>query len=70
MYDLIKYGLIKWFQNNDRKANPGKSHILRSNKKSKNVTIINVALNSIVEDKLLAITLDSEFKGIWHYKHL
>ena len=44
------------------KANPGKSHILLSNKKTKKVTINNVALTSSIEEKLLGITLDYKLK--------
>ena len=44
------------------KANPGKSHILRSNKKTEKVNINDVVLTSNVEEKLLGITLDSELK--------
>ena len=38
------------------KSNPGKSHILLSNKKIEKVTINDVLLTSIVEEKLLGIT--------------
>ena len=44
------------------KPNPGKSHILLSNKKTEKVKINNVVLTSNVEEKLLGITLDSELK--------
>ena len=44
------------------KANPGKSHILQSNKKTEKVNINDVVLTSNVEEKLLGITLDSELK--------
>ena len=44
------------------KANPGKSHILLSNKKTENVKISDVVLTSSVDEKLLGITLDSELK--------
>ena len=44
------------------KANPGKSHILLSNKKTEKVTINVVVLTSSVEEKLLGVTLDSELK--------
>ena len=44
------------------KANPGKSHILLSNKKTEKVKINDVVLTSSVEEKLLGITLDSELK--------
>ena len=45
------------------KANPGKSHILLSNKKTEKVKKINdVVLTSSVEERLVGITLDSEFK--------
>ena len=44
------------------KANPGKSHILLSNKKTEKVAINDAVLNSSVEEKLLGITLDSELK--------
>ena len=54
--------MFKWFENNRMKANPGKSHILLSNKKAGKVAIDCVVLTSSVEEKLLAITLDSELK--------
>ena len=44
------------------KANPGKSHILLSNKNTEKATINDVVLTSSVEAKLLGITLDSELK--------
>ena len=44
------------------KPNPGKSHIMLSNKKTEKVKINDVVLNSSVEEKLLGITLDSELK--------
>ena len=50
------------FKNNHMKANPGKSHILLSTKKTEKVKINDVALTSSVEEKLLGITLDSELK--------
>ena len=54
--------LLKWFENNHMKANPGKSHILLSNKKTEKVKIDDAVLTSSVEEKLLGITLDSELK--------
>ena len=44
------------------KFNPGKSHILPSNKKTEKVKINDVVLTSCVEEKLLGITLDSKLK--------
>ena len=44
------------------KANPGKSHILLSNKKTEKVTIKDVVLTSNIEEKLPGINLDSELK--------
>ena len=44
------------------KANPGRSDILLSNKKTEKVTINDVVLTSSAEEKLLGITLDSELK--------
>ena len=44
------------------KANPGKPHILLSNKKTEKVKINHVALTSSVEEKLLGITINSELK--------
>ena len=43
------------------KANPGKSRILLSNKKTEKVKINDGVVNSTVEEKLLSITLDSQF---------
>ena len=54
--------LFKWFENSHMEANPGKSHILLSNKKTEMEKIYNVVLTSSVEEKLLGITLDSELK--------
>ena len=56
------FRLIKWFENDHMKANPGKSHILLSNKKTEKVTINDSVLTSSVEDKLLGITIDYELK--------
>ena len=58
----LAFRLFKWFENNYMKANPGKSHILLSNKKTEKVKINDVVLTSSVEEKLLGITLDSELK--------
>ena len=44
------------------KANLRKFHILVSNKKTEKVKINDVVLTSSVQEKLLGITLDSEFK--------
>ena len=52
------------------KANPGKSHILLSNKKTEKVTINDSVLTSSVEDKLLGITIDSELKFEKHNRYL
>ena len=54
--------MFKWFENNHMKANPGRSHILRSNKKAEKVTINDVVPTSSVEEILLGITLDYEHK--------
>ena len=35
----LAFTLLKWFENNHMKANPGKSLILLSNKKTEKVTI-------------------------------
>ena len=59
----LAFRLFKRFENNHMKANPGKSHILLSNKKTEKVKKINdVVITSSVEEKLLGITLDSELK--------
>ena len=42
------------------KSNPGKSHILLSNKKTEKVKINDFVLTSSAKEKLLGITLDSE----------
>ena len=44
------------------KANPGKSHILLSKKKTEKGTINDVILTSRAEEKLVGATLDSELK--------
>ena len=48
------------------KANPEKSHILLSNKKTEKVTINDAALTSGVEEKLLGFVLDSGLKSEKH----
>ena len=58
----LAFRLFKWFENNHMKANPGKSHILLSNKKTEKVKINDVVLTSRVEEKLLGIILDSELR--------
>ena len=58
----LAFGLFKWFEKNHMKANPGKSHILLSNKKTEKVNINDVVLTSGFEEKLLGVTLDSEVK--------
>ena len=50
------------------KANPGKSHILVSTKKTEKVKINDVVLTSSFEEKLLGITLDSELEFEKHIK--
>ena len=45
----LAFRLSKWFVNNDMKANPGKSHILLSNKKTEKVTINDSVLTSSVK---------------------
>ena len=49
----LAFRLLKWFENKQMKATPGKSHILLSNNKTEKVTIKYVVLNSNVEEKLL-----------------
>ena len=58
----VAFRLFKWFENNHMKANPGKSHILLSNKKTEKVNIDDFVLTSSVAEKLLGITLDYELK--------
>ena len=48
------------------KANPEKSHILLSNKKTEKVAINDAALTSGVEEKLLGFVLDSGLKSEKH----
>ena len=67
---LLAFRLFKWFESNHMKASPGKSHILLSNKKKEKVKINNVVLTSSVEEKLLGIILDSEFKFEKHITHI
>ena len=66
----LAFRLFKWFENSHMKANPGKSHILLSNKETKKVKINNVVLTSSVEEKLLGITLDSELKFEKHITNI
>ena len=65
----LAFRLFKWFENNHMKVNPGKSHILLSNKQTEKLKINDVLLKSRAEEKLLGITLDPEFTNT-HYKHL
>ena len=58
----LVFRLPKSFENNNTKANPGKSYILLSNKKSEKVTINDVVLISSVEEILVGIILNCEFK--------
>ena len=58
----LAFRLFKWLQNNHMKANPRKSHILLINKKIEKMKINDVVLTSIIEEKLLGFTLDSELK--------
>ena len=44
------------------KANPRKSHILLSNKKTEKVKVDDIVLSSSVEEKLLGITFYYELK--------
>ena len=60
--DKLAFRMFKWFKNNHMKANPGKPHVLLSNKKIEKVKINHVALSSSVEEKLLGITINSELK--------
>ena len=62
----LAFRLFRQFQNKHIKANPGKSHILRSNKITEKVGV--VVLTSSVEDRLLGITLDSELKFEKHIR--
>ena len=66
----LAFRLFKWFENSHMKANPVRSHILLSNKKTKKVKINNVVLTSSVEEKLLGITLDSELKFEKHITNI
>ena len=45
----LAFRLLKWFENSHMKANPGKSHILLSNKRIKKVKNNDVALTWSVE---------------------
>ena len=56
----LAFRLLKWFENNHMKGNPGKSHIFLSSKKTEKVTINDVVLTSSVQEKLRGITIDSE----------
>ena len=54
--------LAFWFENNHLKANPGKSYILLSNKRTEKLTNNDDLLTSSVEEKFLDITFDSGLK--------
>ena len=58
----LAFRLFKWFEDNHMKANPGKSHVLLSNKKTEKVKINDAVLTSSVEEKLFGITFDSGLK--------
>ena len=64
----LAFRLFKLFQNNHMKANPGKSHIFLSTKKTEKLMINDVVLTSSVEERLLGITLNSERKFEKHVK--
>ena len=51
--------LFSWFKNNHLKANPGKSHILLSSKKSEIVSVAGIPLATSFNEKLLGITTES-----------
>ena len=59
---LLAFTLFKWFEKNYMRANPGRSHILLSNKKTEKLKIKSVVFTSSFGEKLLGITLDSELK--------
>ena len=52
------------------KVDPGKFHILLSNKQTEKVKINDVVLKSRAEEKLLGITLDPEFKFETHITNI
>ena len=58
----LAFRLLNWIENNHMKANPRKSHILLSNKKTEKLKVNDVVLSSSFEEKLLGITFDSELK--------
>ena len=51
----LAFRLLKWFENNHMKANPGKSHILLSNKKTEKVKINDVVVLKRIYLVLLSI---------------
>ena len=54
--------LLRWFNNNHLKTNPGKSHILVSTKKAEIVSIDGIPFAASQHEKLLGVTIDSELK--------
>ena len=62
--------IFRWFKNNHLKANPGKSHILLSTKKSEIVSIDGIVLAASSAEKLLGVTINSVLKFQNHITEL
>ena len=52
--------VFNWFDNNHMKDNPGKCHLLLSNKSPEVVSIDGIQITSSTSETLLVITIDSE----------
>ena len=62
--------LFRWFKNNHLKANPGKSYILLSSKKSEIVSVERISVAASSHEKLRGVITDSESKFDNHIKCL
>ena len=72
IYDLENLGntLLKWFNDNSMKANPGKYHLLLSGSDSSKITIGNKTISSSKCEKLLGIKIDNNLNFKEHIESL
>ena len=72
IYNLEVLGntLLKWFNDNSMKANPGKYHLLLSGSDSSKITIKNKTISSSKCDKLLGIKIDNNLNFKEHIESL
>ena len=62
--------MFSWFSNNGIKANPGKCHLLFSDKNNFKAKIDNYVIESSKQQKLLGVLLDSKLKFDKHLDNL